>query len=365
MRFAIPAMLWAVAFVAGAAIYFSLNSEDKPAEPRNLASLGAREAVDASRYQRIGHDLDNIKGNAFSEPVINDQLVDADWKAQPIKYDPTIEGVDLAITLDQQIYGQLVDYVNEFARKKNIKIAVNSGTCGVSAKQLRQKNVDIGGFCCPPGEGDRLPGLQYHTLGIVSMALFTHNSIPLKNISTEDARAVFRGDITRWSDLEGMETDLRDLLVITRLHCKGRPGHWTLISGSDKSFAPKGKDVGDIQAMFSQLERYDDTIGYETLYMYHRENSMAKILRVDGLHPGNLEALTKGYYPFYRVLNITTWSDANNKPVANELVAHLQDTVARLSEELLIAPALQLKEAGWKFEAEELVGEPVDDPKTS
>ena len=75
------------------------------------------------------------------------------------------------------------------------------GPCGISRGLLFRKTVDIGGFCCPPGRTDRLPGLRFHTLAIAAIALFVHPDNTIEDLTLSQARDLYRGEITDWSRL--------------------------------------------------------------------------------------------------------------------------------------------------------------------
>jgi hypothetical protein len=81
-------------------------------------------------------------------------------------------------------------------------------------------------------------------------------------------------------------------------------------------------------------------------------------LRLDGVSPDDDVALAQGRYPLYRVYNVTTWEGAAAKPLAKELVRHLQDRVRDLDNRFFMVPFTRLRAQGWKFEGDELVGEP-------
>lgn len=343
-------------FITGLAI---TTLTDKPEEKKTATTATTSLPPAARDYQLIGHDSDILKGVAFTQPVENPTLKPAEWSQQDINRDVgDNKPVDLTVSLDQQLYGQLAQYVDKFARERDVTIAMNSGTCGISAKQLNEKSADVAGFCCPPGEGDRLPGLRYHTLGISSLALITHPENPLQSVSTRQARDIFSGKIQNWDELGDQTPSAQNIIVVTRQHCKTRPGHWTLLSANSGTFTPIVQDMADIPAMMSQVERFNDTIGYETLFMRDRENSKVNTLAVDGLAPDNLTALARGHYPFYRVYNLTTWQDAAKNPLATELVSYLSNIVEQHAEELYMAPTSQLRANGWGFHGDELIAEP-------
>jgi hypothetical protein len=113
------------------------------------------------------------------------------WKNQPIQHDPSIGKADIAIHFNRQVYLALRPIIERFEKENDLKIVLTRGTCGITAGVLKNKQVDIGMFCCPPGKTDRLPGLSFHTVGIMSLALLVHPENSIDNITIEQARQIF------------------------------------------------------------------------------------------------------------------------------------------------------------------------------
>jgi ABC-type phosphate transport system substrate-binding protein len=320
------------------------------------ALLSLRGIVCVSAQEKLG-------GKPFTEPAKQIDMSD-EWKKSPVKYSEWAKGADIAVTLDQHLYPALLPVIKKYAREHNLDIAVQEGTCGISAGMLIDKAVDIGGFCCPPGLTDRLPGLKFHTLGIASLALLVHKENPLNNISIEEARKVYQGYVYKWSDLKPDKvTDLPDRIIrpVGRLHCKLRPGHWRFLLDNEDLFSPDLHEVGSIDDMIRSVSISKAAIGYETLWMVHRYRDMGevKLLKINGHSPDESASLASGEYPLYRTYNITTW---NGKGISNqkaqELVTHLLKEAGNLDRKFGIVPASELRKAGWKFKESELVGEP-------
>jgi ABC-type phosphate transport system substrate-binding protein len=307
-------------------------------------------------------DADGFRGPAFTDPSRTWTNMPPDWTSQPIRVKPEASQADLAVTLDQQIYAQLLPLIQDYAAKHQTQIAVSNGTCGISAGLLRRKAVDIGGFCCPPGLTDRLPGLRFHTLGIAAIALITHPSNSLDNLSFAQAQRIFQGEILNWADLDGVESEGKTspIHVIGRLHCKLRPGHWRLLLDNEDLFATDLIEVGAIQDMLGAVTNDPYAIGYETLWMIEHggETQHTKILSLNGIRPDDRLALARGRYPLYRVYNVTSWEGSAEKPLARKLVLYLQEQMVNLDKKYNMVPASELKHHGWRFNAEELVGEP-------
>jgi phosphate transport system substrate-binding protein len=303
-----------------------------------------------------------VKGPAFTDPSIVQPMPEG-WKEQPIRYDPETGRADVVVTLDQHLYPLFADYIQKYAARQGIKVRVDEGTCGITAGKLARKTADIGGFCCPPGEADRLPGLRFHTVGIMPVAVLVHPDNPVGDIDIRQARELFSGKFYRWSeikDLSGRRGRAIRIEAIGRLHCKLRPGHWRLLLDNEDLFSPNLTEVGTIPDMISLVARMPGAIGYEVPMMVERyaKQGKVKILRLNGMAP-DAPALATGRYPLYRTLNLTTWEGKvveNEK--AEELVRHLLKEAERLEGMYGFVPAASLKRAGWKFKGDELVGEP-------
>ncbi|MBF0319371.1 MAG: substrate-binding domain-containing protein [Nitrospirae bacterium] len=306
---------------------------------------------------------DPLRGEPFSDPT-KVYPMSPEWMQQGIKYESWAEGADLALALDQQIYPAVLPLVREYEKKTGLKIAVEEGTCGIAAGAVSRKSVDISAMCCPPGDGDRLPGLRYHTMGISSLAIMVNKENPISNISLTDLRKIYRGKIHKWSELKnpdgtpGPNTDIRP---VVRLHCKTRPGHWCLILAKEDLFSPKSMEVGSIPNMLSQVAALKGSIGYETLWMgtTYGTKDKVKFLTIDGISPQDDAAVVSGKYTLYRTMNFTTWDDPKlEKPNAKKLVAYILSNLDKVDKSFAIIPAPLLRKAGWKFTGDEVTGEP-------
>ncbi len=284
------------------------------------------------------------------------------WQTQEIHYKSDVpQNIDLLISLDQQQYPSLKPLIQQFAQQHNIHISVSDGTCGISAGLLSRKQADIGGYCCPPGAGDRLPGLRFHTLGIAAIALITHPDNPTDNVSFAQAKQLFSGEIENWNELPHI-TSAQNVQAISRLHCKKRPGHWKLLLEDENFFSPMAIDMGAIPDVISQTHRNLGAISYETLMMierYKKDEGDVKILHINGAAPDNLQALAAGRYPLYLTYNITTWEGAAQKPLADKLVAYLIQIMEKEGKQQNLLSAKALRAAGWIFKRDELIAAPA------
>ncbi len=310
----------------------------------------------------IGVANNTLRGEAFSDPSYI-QAMPKSWEDTPIMHSPEIGTVDLSITLDQHLYPTLYQLIIDYGQENNLQILINEGTCGITAGKLTRKSSDIGGFCCPPGKTDRFPGLVFHTVGITPIALLVHPDNDINTVSLSVAREIFQGEIYRWSELKnqmGQPGPNLTIQTIGRLHCKIRPGHWRLLLDNEDLFSARLQEVGTIPDMISLIANAPGAIGYEVMMMVQRYQREGKVkpLSINGFMPTG-KNLLDGNYPFYRTLNITTWEGEKTKNRhAEKLITYLLDRAQYLKNDLDIVPATKLRQAGWQFKANELIGEP-------
>jgi ABC-type phosphate transport system substrate-binding protein len=271
--------------------------------------------------------------------------------------------VDIALALDQQLYPAVLPLVRRYAAEHGISVALQEGTCGVAAGALAEKNADITGMCCPPGVVDRLPGVRFHTLGIAALALIANPANRVDDVSLKQARAMFSGTASSWSELppSGVRGEGDDRVrAVTRLHCKARPGHWRLLLDNADLFTTESFEVPAIRDMIAEVARSRAAIGYETLWHIDANQAAGavKALRLDGVDPRDGDALARGRYPLYRVFNITSWTEPDANPAAHALVAYLIAHADDIAPSFGIVPVRALRRNGWQFAGDEVIGEP-------
>lgn len=307
----------------------------------------------------------NANNIAFSDP---EQLanVDDDFLKKEINYNKNVSDVDVVINLGQQTYPALHKIVEKIAKDNGLKVNVQRGSCGTTAHKLLKKTIDIGTYCCPPGQSDRLPGLQFHTIAIAPLVLVTNTANPVNNVSSLDAKKIFKGDYVYWSEVPATEK-ISDQLTgkkiqpVVRLHCKKRPGHWRLLLKDADAFSPMIQDVSVIPDVIKNVAENTNAISYETPFMLkvHKDKGELKVLNIDGVNPDDLQRLIIGDYPIYRTYSMTTWSNPENyNSNAEALLKYIIEYIESHGDEQGFIPASKLRQAGWVFKDDELIGAP-------
>lgn len=303
-------------------------------------------------------------GNSFSAPGQSMQMP-AGWEHLPMNYPKSARDADLIVSFGQQTYPALKRLVQQYAQQNNLNIVIQSGTCGISAGRLLRKNIDSGTFCCPPGKSDRLPGLEFHTIAISPLAIIVHKDNLLTDISADQARLMFKGRLRQWNELDSKAGGNKSIVTVARLHCKKRPGHWTLILKDQEHFSPKIKEVGVIPDLIAKVGSLPLSISLETPFMVklYDKTKTVKQLSLDGHAPSDTDYIASGQYPFYRTYNLTTWSNGGDRrKISLALINYLKQHIEENYAEYGFVPVSKLRKNGWKFNKDELIAEPGNHP---
>ncbi|MBF0445870.1 MAG: substrate-binding domain-containing protein [Magnetococcales bacterium] len=306
---------------------------------------------------------DNSLTVKFTDPDIV-MVKPEKWLKKPIMYGNWAKGADIALTLDQHLYPTFLPMIKNYAKQNSLDIAVREGTCGTSEGLINKKQVDVAGYCCPPSLTDRLPGLEFHTIGIAALAILVNPNNPVNNLSAKQVRDIFSGKITNWNQIEpapGYKRLNLPIRPVGRLHCKTRPGHWRSILDNEDEFSPSLVEVGQISNMITVVAEYKGAVGYEVLWNLTRfhEHGKPKTVSIDNVSPNDSAAIAKGKYPFYRVDNITTWRTSHlAKLKAKKLVNYIIEKSTDTNDVFALISVTSLRKNGWKFKGNELIGEP-------
>ena len=175
---------------------------------------------------------------------------------------------------------------------------------GIKAAMQGTKDKQTFGFvCCPLTKKEiEKDQLIVYPLAREPILILANKNNPVSDVSLEQARAIFRGDITNWQAVGGKD---EPIVVVTRLHCKKRPGHWKTILPNAKAFRQDRLNVKSAAAMVQRVSDFKGAIGHTGATWEFKKDDNIKVLTIGGIHP-TAKNLANGKYPFYRVLSAVT-----------------------------------------------------------
>lgn len=187
--------------------------------------------------------------------------------------------------------------------------------CNAGIKTARASTPNKPAFglvCCPLSDQEvEAKGLVVHPLAWEPVLIIVNRENPISDLSVQQVRDIFSGKISNWQQVGGLD---QAIVVVTRLHCKKRPGHWKTILPDADQFSDKRLNVQSAAEMTTRINDFAAAIGHVGSGWDFPEGHKIKIITVAGVQP-NGENLANKSYPFFRQLAAVT----NREPSAATL----------------------------------------------
>ncbi len=188
-----------------------------------------------------------------------------------------------------------------FGKGSNIGMGCNAGI--KLAGQNTHEHQTFGFVCCELSDDElKNKKLIIYPLADEPILILVNKKNPVENVSKDQIRAIFRGDIKNWKEVGGWN---KPIVVVTRLHCKNRPGHWKTILPSAKDFVTERLNVSSAEEMVKYVSDFETAFGHIGSTWNFGKYSNVKSIKVDNV-AATAENLKNKTYPFHRRLSAVT-----------------------------------------------------------
>jgi ABC-type phosphate transport system substrate-binding protein len=196
--------------------------------------------------------------------------------------------------------------VKLFGKESMLGLGCNAGI--KTAQQNRPGHETFGFVCCPLSEQEvREKGIRVYPIAREPILILVNKKNRITNLSRKQVREIFSGKINNWREVGG---ENKPIVVVTRLHCKHRPGHWKKILPDAKAFRNDRLNVKSAAEMIKRVTDFSGAIGHTGATWVFGHASEVKSVKVSGIAP-TAKNLRAGRYPFYRVLSAVTNQQAS------------------------------------------------------
>lgn len=212
--------------------------------------------------------------------------------------------------------------VNEIARRfeadnPGYRIDVQSGGSTRGVRDARRGLADIGmaSRALTAEESD----LIAHRIARDGIAVIVHADNPVTALSPEQIRAVYRGGIARWSELEGPD---RAITVVHKADGHSTQALFLAHFGLDAGEVEADSIIGDNQQGIRSVAGDPAAIGYVSIGAAETARDRGDALRLLPLAgvEASTAAVREGRYPLSRPLNLVT--DAPPEGAAADFIAY-------------------------------------------
>lgn len=158
----------------------------------------------------------------------------------------------------------------------------------------------------------------YTPIGTEAFVFFVNKDNPVDNLSSDQIRKIYSGEITNWKEVGGNDEE-----IIAYQRNQGSGSQSMLIrfmDGYDLMEAPTEKTIGGMLDIVNQVSDYrnkEGSIGFSFRYYLEGiiQNPDIKLLSIDGIAP-TVENIQNGTYPITTALYAVTYEGNDNKNVA-------------------------------------------------
>ncbi|HEB98002.1 MAG TPA: hypothetical protein ENJ05_00665 [Thiotrichales bacterium] len=210
---------------------------------------------------------------------------------------------------------------------------------GIKVALQNEPGQETFGFvCCPLDKAEiEQKALVVHPIALEPIMIVVNEDNPVRNLSLEQVRAIFRGEITNWKEVGGKN---QAIVVVTRLHCKKRPGHWKLILPNPEAFRPERLHASSAAEMEHRVSSFPGAIGHIGSTWDFDHQSRVRAISIDGAAP-TAENLRNHRYPFYRQLSAVTSRSASPDVIRAIEEVQKGPALRKIAEKYELVPLVQ------------------------
>jgi len=189
-----------------------------------------------------------------------------------------------------------------YTASKNIAIDLQGGGATRGIRDVATNTADFGGSCrfhLPDSELESKTGFE--PVAWDALAIITHKNNPLSNVSLEQVKHIYSGQITNWSQLGGENRPIKLLVRKGKISGVGYSIRSIVFSDINMEF-PAYKEYKSSGPLEKAVEKDIDAIAITGVSSARQRD--VKILSLNNKQP-DYTAIKSGYYVLYRPLYIT------------------------------------------------------------
>jgi phosphate transport system substrate-binding protein len=192
----------------------------------------------------------------------------------------------------------------EFARTRPmVDVAVEQGGSLAGLIALQRGAIDVAAMSRELSEAEDSPRTRSYLVAKNDIAIAVHPQSPLRNLSAEQVRAIFMGEITEWQTVGGPAAPIR---VVSRAPGSSSRQFLQELVLQGEDFTLQALEVGSAKEMAKEIAADPLAIGYVALK--DRDATPLTYLSIDGV-PATRTTVLSARYRFTQPLYLVVYGD--------------------------------------------------------
>jgi len=193
-----------------------------------------------------------------------------------------------------------------FMKKYDINVTIQGGGSGTGIKMVGEGTIDIGASSREIKEDEKEKyNIKIYPIAIDGLAIIVHPSNKIENLTMEQLKRIFAGEIENWKEIGGED---KDIVVVTRAEGSGTRDFFEKKVMEDVSLTRKAMQKPSNGAVKATVAGNENTIGYIGAGYI---DDYVKAVRIEGIYPdpGNIRS---GKYELSRKLYYMTKKESED-----------------------------------------------------
>jgi len=209
----------------------------------------------------------------------------------------------------------MAELAKAYEKKTHVHIELQGGGATKGIRGVNNGTINIGGACRASMEFHKDERyVKQVPVAWDAIVFVVHENNPIENITMNQVRAIYNGDITNWAQLGGVDKPIDLYVRESPISGVGQTLRELVFNDTEKVFTPKAhivKSSGPAEKAVEKMVTAMTATGVSSAK--HRN---VKILKVEG-HDPSFANIKEGKYMLYRPLYLVIKLSKNNPLVAD------------------------------------------------
>ena len=197
-----------------------------------------------------------------------------------------------------------------YQEKTGTLIDLEGGGATRGIRDVAAGEADLGGSCRHKILEHKETNTKLIPVGWDSIVVITHPSNPVKDISSEQLKAVMTGEIANWKELGGPDQPIQLAIRKGKISGVGLMVRELLFYNPDQDFSEKAQVMKSTGPLEQFVESEPLAIGVTGISSGRKRN--VSFMSLDGAEP-SYDNVASGSYPLTRPLYVTVPKDASEE----------------------------------------------------
>jgi phosphate transport system substrate-binding protein len=213
----------------------------------------------------------------------------------------------------------MADLAEAYEKKTGVHIDLQGGGATKGIRGVNKGTINIGGACRASMEFHKEERyVKQVPVAWDAIVFVVHENNPISNITMEQVRAIYNGDITNWAQLGGVDKPIDLYVRESPISGVGQTLRELVFNDTEKEFTRKAHIVKSSGPAEKAVEKTVTAMTATGVSSAKHRN--VKILKVEG-HDPSFENIKEGRYMLYRPLYLVTKLSEKN-PLVKDFIAY-------------------------------------------